>query len=134
MSDMSEPLWQSTPERVAAANLTAFIARANEEWGLDIGSYDALYDWSTSEIDKFWTTVWNFCDVIAETRGDVALTGADRMPGAHFFPDARLNFAENLLRGGSPTAPEGGDALVFWARTRYAVASVTWSSAIASAG
>ena len=109
MSEMSELLWQPSPERVTVANLTAFIARANDDWGLDIGSYDALYEWSTSEIDKFWTTVWDFCGVIAETRGEAALRDADKMPGARFFPEARLNFAQNLLQWSGDD-----DAIVFW--------------------
>ena len=57
----------------------------------------------------FWTSVWDFCGVVSETRGDVAIRDGDRMPGASFFPDARLNFAENLLR-----RRDEADAIVFW--------------------
>ncbi len=111
---MSKPLWTPSAQRVADANLTAFMALANENWGLELDSYASLYQWSTTKMDQFWATVWDSCGVVAETRGDDVLVDADRMPGARFFPQARLNFAENLLRGGATGAPDTADALVFW--------------------
>ena len=98
---MSEPLWEPSAERVAAARLTAFIEQVNRDFGLGVAGYQALYDWSISEIGDFWRAVWDFGAVIAETRGEVAIADGDKMPGARFFPDARLNFAENLLRNAS---------------------------------
>lgn len=106
---MSAPLWTPSPERRAAANLTAFIARVQRDWGVALADYSQLYRWSCEEIEQFWLTVWDFCDVLAETRGDEVLRDGDQMPGAQFFPDARLNFAENLLR-----RRDGADAIVFW--------------------
>ena len=105
---MSAPLWQPSPERIAGANLTAFMARVERDWGVKLAGYDALYDWSVAELEKFWSSVWDFCGVIAETRGKRVLADGDRMPGASFFPDARLSFAENLLR-----RRDDADAIVF---------------------
>ncbi len=103
------PLWRPSAARVAAANLTAFMARVERDHGVRLQTYDELYAWSIGEMAAFWTTVWDFCGVIAETRGSVALADGERMPGARFFPEARLNFAENLLRRRDET-----DAIVFW--------------------
>ncbi|MCH8998305.1 MAG: acetoacetate--CoA ligase [Proteobacteria bacterium] len=105
---MNAPLWQPSPERIAGANLTAFMARVERDWGVKLAGYDALYDWSVAELEKFWSSVWDFCGVIAETRGETVLRDPDKMPGAKFFPDARLSFAENLLR-----RRDGADAMVF---------------------
>ena len=105
---MSAPLWQPSPARIAGANLTAFMARVERDWGVKLAGYDALYDWSVAELEKFWSSVWDFCGVIAETRGKRVLADGDRMPGATFFPDARLSFAENLLR-----RRDDADAMVF---------------------
>ena len=105
---MSAPLWQPSPARIAGANLTAFMARVERDWGVKLAGYDALYDWSVAELEKFWSSVWDFCGVIAETRGTRVLADAGRMPGATFFPDARLSFAENLLR-----RRDDADAMVF---------------------
>jgi acetoacetyl-CoA synthetase len=105
---MSEPLWTPSRERVAAARLTAFMRQVEEQFGVELDDYADLYRWSIEEIGDFWSAVWSFAGVIAETRAERALLDADQMPGARFFPDARLNFAENLLRR------EGDeDALVF---------------------
>ena len=103
------PLWTPSPERVAASNLTAFTKLVNERHGTKLGDYTSLYQWSCDHIEDFWIAVWDFGGVIAETRGKVALADADKMPGARFFPDAKLNFAENLLR-----RRDDSDAIVFW--------------------
>ena len=65
---MSAPLWQPSPARIAGANLTAFMARVERDWGVKLTGYDAIYDWSVAELEKFWSSVWDFCGVIAETR------------------------------------------------------------------
>jgi acetoacetyl-CoA synthetase len=96
---MNEPLWKPSAARVRAARLTAFMQHAADRFGAPTGSYDDLHRWSVEQIGTFWTAVWDFCGFIAETRGATALVDAERMPGARFFPEARLNFAENLLGG-----------------------------------
>lgn len=106
---MTAPLWQPSEARIAEANLTAFLARLEQERGLDFEGYDDLYDWSVSDLEGFWTAVWDFCGVIADPERGRAVVDADKMPGARFFPDATLNFAENLLR-----RRNGSDAIVFW--------------------
>ncbi len=105
----STPLWQPSAKRIAASNLTAFMARVERDWGVRLESYDDLYAWSIAEMEKFWTSLWDECGVIAETRGTAVLTDGDKMPGARFFPEARLNYAENLLR-----RRDEADAIVFW--------------------
>jgi len=95
---MNKPLWKPGRERIANARLSAFIAQVNERCDQNIDGYADLYRWSIDEIDKFWESVWDFGEVIAAKRGETTLADGDKMPGARFFPDARLNFAENLLR------------------------------------
>ncbi len=105
---MDQPLWQPSADRVAAANLTRFAAQVRQEHGVALSGYPAIYDWSVAEPETFWAAVWEFCGVIGE-RGARVLADGDRMPGARFFPDARVNFAENLLRrAGVETA------IAFW--------------------
>jgi len=105
---MTEPLWQPSPARVADSNLTRFTAEAAAVAGRRIEDYEALYAWSIDDIESFWQTVWDFTAVIGENDGPVLIDG-DRMPGAKFFPEAEINFAENLLR-----RRDDADALVFW--------------------
>jgi acetoacetyl-CoA synthetase len=107
--NVEEPLWRPSKQRIAQANLTAFMAAIREEWGVALSHYAALYEWSIREKERFWQSVWSFCEVRSETRGRVILEDGQRMPGARWFPEARLNFAENLLR-----RRDQGEAVVFW--------------------
>jgi acetoacetyl-CoA synthetase len=103
-----KPLWSPSRDLVAQANITRFIEALNRAYKLKLRGYPDLWRWSIDHLEEFWDAVWQYAGVIGE-RGKRTLIDADRMPGARFFPDAKVNFAENLLRGG----PEG-DAVVFW--------------------
>jgi acetoacetyl-CoA synthetase len=111
MTATATMLWNPTPQRVAEANLTAFAAKIGARHGVDITTYDALWRWSIDHKGEFWREIWDDAGVIG-TRGDVALVGEDRMPGAAWFPEASLNFAQNLLE--RKRADDTSDALVFW--------------------
>ena len=100
MSD--KPLWTPSPERVARTRLAQFMQRAGH------GDYAALHRWSIEDREAFWNLLWDFCAVRGEKGARTLVDGA-RMPGARFFPEGRLNFADNLLRG-----RDDADALVFW--------------------
>jgi len=105
---MNPPLWAPSAARIESANVTAFRRYAEATWGVALPDYAALYDWSVSAPEQFWVSVWDDGRVIG-ARGERVLIDGDRMPGAKWFPDARLNFAENLLR-----SRDAHDALVFW--------------------
>jgi acetoacetyl-CoA synthetase len=92
-----QPLWTPSSERVAAANLTRFMRVAGERAGRTFDDYADLWQWSVDERPAFWDTLWDFCGVIG-AKGDTVLEDGAAMPGARWYPDARLNFAENLLR------------------------------------
>ncbi|HJV25723.1 MAG TPA: acetoacetate--CoA ligase [Aromatoleum sp.] len=102
------PLWAPSPEQIASTGMAAFTARARKISGLPLADYAALHDWSVQHSTDFWREIWDFGGVIGE-RGTRDLIDGDRMPGASWFPDARLNFAQNLLRQSS-----NEQALVFW--------------------
>ena len=95
---MSAPLWQPTSERIERAQLTAFARRAEAEHGIALPDYGALHHWSVEEPAAFWSAVWSFAEVVGDGPGRPLGEGPLRMPGTEWFPDARLNFAENLLR------------------------------------
>ncbi|MEO3386438.1 acetoacetate--CoA ligase [Mesorhizobium sp. CAU 1741] len=91
------PLWTPSAEQVANAPMTEFMQRAAAASGRDIADYDALHAWSVEERETFWPLVWDYCGIVGD-QGQRVLVDGDRMPGARFFPDARINFAENLLK------------------------------------
>ncbi len=105
---MTAPLWQPTQEQIDGATITEFRERVAADWGVDLPDTSALWRFSVTELEKFWTSVWDYVGVIADTPGERVLIDGDKMPGARWFPDARLNFAENLLR-----RRDDAEALVF---------------------
>ncbi|HEV7253743.1 MAG TPA: acetoacetate--CoA ligase [Mesorhizobium sp.] len=104
---MSQVLWTPSLERIAAEPLTAFMREAARVANRPLATYRELHAWSVEDRAAFWRLVWDFCGVIGEP-GAVDLLDGDAMPGARFFPEARLNYAENLLRRSGPD-----DAIVF---------------------
>ena len=120
-----QPIWTPSPERIARANLTRFVARYRPG-----ASYDDLWRWSVDHREAFWPAVWEFCGVVAEERPggapwEAVLERGDRMApsdpryGPRWFRGARLNFAENLLRFAEGGAADDGqaaarEALVSW--------------------
>ena len=124
VSDPTDPvLWAPDDAQIARANVTRFIRDAVMPLGgaaARVHDSPSLYSWSTAEPERFWPAVWRFCGVVAEARPgrepwDAVAIGLDRMAppdpvaGPRWFPGARLNFAENLLRH-----RDDQEALVLW--------------------
>jgi acetoacetyl-CoA synthetase len=91
-------IWRPSAARTADSNLTRFAACVSARKGLRLDGYDQIYAWSVSHPEEFWTELARFADVRADWGAGPVLENRDRLPGARFFPNARLNFAENLLR------------------------------------
>ena len=109
----AKPLWRPGAQRIEQARLTGFARKAIGRWQLDINTWPDFMRWSIDSPEQFWASVWDDCGVIASQRGEQVVIDREKMPGARWFPQARLNFAENLLRvhGANDGAK---DALVFW--------------------
>ena len=90
---MIEPLWKPSPERVSSARITVFTQTLREKYFQNFPDYWSLWRWSIANKEVFWREVWDFCGVIGD-KGERTLVDAHLMPGAKWFPDARLNFAE----------------------------------------
>ncbi|MGH8644791.1 MAG: acetoacetate--CoA ligase [Gammaproteobacteria bacterium] len=94
------PIWSPSAPRTAQANMTRFMRRVEAKLAPKVKDYPALYRWSITEPQAFWGAVWKFCAVRSSAPWYAVLEDGDRMPGARWFPSARLNFAENLLSRG----------------------------------
>lgn len=103
------PIWTPDLDRRQNADLTAFAALREEtkSFGATF-DYAGLYRFSLDCAPDFWSSVWDFCGVVGD-KGERVLIDGGKMPGARWFPDARLNFAENLLR----ERPEDEISIVF---------------------
>ena len=94
---MGERLWNPTAEQLKNADVVNFAAHVKAQHGFDWrGDFQALWRWSVTEIADFWESLWNWHGIIGEM-GQRRLINETKMPGAVFFPDANLNFAENIL-------------------------------------
>ena len=105
---MSNPLWRPEKTRADQTTLGVFSAWMASRAGKSFADYDELHRYSISDPAGFWSSFWDFAEVIGDKGKPPYLVDADKMPGARFFPDAKLNFAENLLR-----QKGAGPALIF---------------------
>ena len=96
------PLWRPNPNAVGETRMAMFMQAAGR------GGYADLWQWSIEQSEVFWPMLWNFCGVLGESGSQIVLD-QEKMPGARWFPEARLNYAENLLKH-----RDAGEALVFW--------------------
>ncbi|MBX2839723.1 MAG: acetoacetate--CoA ligase [Gammaproteobacteria bacterium] len=95
---MTEPLWMPSETRRSNTHVEQFRCRVNDRFGLDVQSYSDLHDWSVANSADFWSELWDYSQILAANKGETILKDGHKMPGAVWFPEAQLNFAENLLR------------------------------------
>jgi len=94
---MTELLWQPSSERIKSTNLTRFIEKIQQKYGISDTDFSTLHQWSVANPVEFWKEVWLDCDIIASALY-TSVMGKRLMPGTVWFEGARLNYAENLLR------------------------------------
>ena len=99
-----EVLWQPTPAQIEPTQLAAYQRWLAAERGLHFADYAALWQWSVADIETFWQTVWDFFAVQADGSREPVLA-SHQMPGATWYPNARLNYAEHVFRNASSAAP-----------------------------
>jgi acetoacetyl-CoA synthetase len=113
-------LWTPSASRIAQANLTHYMSWLAER-GRNFDSYESLWQWSVDDLEGFWGSLWEYFDVRASQPYERVL-GSSAMPGAQWFPGARLNYAEHALRHERP----GADALLFLSERR-SLSSLSWT-------
>ncbi|MDR1908133.1 MAG: hypothetical protein LBQ43_04730, partial [Holosporales bacterium] len=104
-----ELLWTPSEERIANSNASRFVALVKERCGFRGATFNDLWKWSVTNTCEFWNAVWDFTGVIGEKGSDRMSNGATKFWEHRYFPDAKLNFAENLL-----LRKDDGVALIFW--------------------
>lgn len=95
---MKQPIWEPSEERKKTANLTRFMNLVNQRYGQNLATYGDLHRWSVKNIPDFWALIWEFGKVKASVPYKTAVANLEDILGVKWFPGARLNFAENLLR------------------------------------
>jgi acetoacetyl-CoA synthetase len=113
-------LWTPSPERIAASNVTRYAAWLKQTRGLELAGYGDLWQWSITETDAFWQSIWDYNDIMSET-APTAVLGRREMPGADWFPGARLNYAEHVLRNERP-----GEIALYYCSETAGVTPLRW--------
>ena len=108
----NNPLWKPDLDKIDSTLMMQFMHLANDRYSSSFNSYDELWQWSIDNPEEFWSLVWDFCEVIGD-KGEHVLVNQAAMLDAQWFPDARLNFAQNLLR-----RRDDKEAIVFWGEDR----------------
>jgi acetoacetyl-CoA synthetase len=104
MSMTNSPLWQPTSERVRAARITRYCAWLAQHRGMEFADYTALWEWSTRDVDSFWRSLWDYFEIPGSGSTQPALADP-RMPGPAWFPNARLNYVDQVFRHANAKHP-----------------------------
>ncbi|MFK3981015.1 acetoacetate--CoA ligase [Micromonospora sp. NPDC050397] len=94
---MVDVLWAPPADVRETTRIGDYLRWLRERRGLDFADYPALWEWSVTDLDGFWRSIWDYFEVVAHTPASATLRG-DRMPGVEWFPGATLNYAEHVLR------------------------------------
>jgi acetoacetyl-CoA synthetase len=118
-----ELLWTPDPAEAAASTVAQFMRRLADERGLSFATYEELWRWSVTDLDAFWSAVWDFFDVHS-TQPYERVVDSRAMPGATWFRGSRVNYAEHVLRH-EQRAAAGEAALVHSSELRP-LATMSW--------
>ncbi len=90
-------MWSPSAEQAAATHVEQFRHRINNTANVQLADFAALHNWSVRQPERFWSEMWDYAGIVSDTKGSIVLENGQAMPGARWFPEARLNFAQNLL-------------------------------------
>lgn len=95
---MAKQLWQPTQSQIEHTQVWQFMQTVNRKYSLTLQEYSQLHEWSVENSEQFWSDIWDSADVLGDKGREPYLVDRQKMPGARWFPGAKLNFAENLLK------------------------------------
>ena len=101
-------MWSPSDKRIKSSRMHEFMRDINKKYNLNLTTFTDLQNWSTENKTKFWTSVWDFFEVIGARGTEPYIEPINQMPGSKFFPNGKLNYAENMLSGNI-----SGTAIVF---------------------
>ncbi len=120
MSAPGELLWTPSAESVERRNMTRYMRWLGSERGLSFDGYAPLWEWSVTELEDFWASIWDFFEVSSPTPHSAVLAER-KMPGARWFEGAEVNYAEHLFRG-----RDDGEVAILHASELRDLDQLTW--------
>ena len=113
-------MWSPSKERIHSSRMFQFMASVNKNYNLKLKNYEDLHGWSTQSKVKFWQAVWDFFNVVGSKGEEPYIEPLNKMPGTKFFPNGKVNYAENMLSGSNT-----GLAIVFQSEDKIRT-ELTW--------
>jgi acetoacetyl-CoA synthetase len=95
--DSLETLWQPTLAQIASTRLADYQSWLTSKRGLHFDDYATLWQWSVDDVEVFWQTIWDYFDIQADG-AVLPVLGSHQMPGADWYPNVRINYAEHIFR------------------------------------
>ncbi len=120
MSEGGKVLWEPTEEFKVGTSMARYMRWLSDERGVHVTGYEELWEWSVEDLEGFWASIWDYFDVGAETPYEAVL-GSREMPGAEWFPGARLSYAEHVFRG-----RDSGEVAIRHASELRGLSELTW--------
>ena len=123
-------MWSPSDKRVKSSQIYEFMNKINEKNNLYLTSFDDLYNWSIKNKTSFWSSIWDFFDIVGSKGSSPYINPVNQMPGSKFFPNGKLNYAENMLLGnvsGAAIIFKSEDKIrkeVSWKELRVQVATI----------
>ena len=115
-----QPLWEPSTQTIEQANVTRYMQWLKQEKGLHFATREDVWQWSVNHLEDFWASLWEFFHIQASQPYDTVLT-SHKMPGASWFPGARLNYAEHVFRNATELRP----AILFRSE-RHSSIAISW--------
>ena len=92
-------MWTPSDERIKSSQMFIFIQNINEKYNIDLISFANLHSWSVNNKSDFWSSIWDFFEIIGSKGNAPYVNPENQMPGSKFFPSGKVNYAENMLSG-----------------------------------
>ena len=123
-------LWSPSEERIKSSKMFRFMQKVNVKYNLNIDSFSKLHNWSIENKGEFWSSIWDFFEIVGSKGVEPYIEPINKMPGSKFFPSGSVNYAENMLSGniiGPAIIFKSEDKIrkeVSWKDLKYQVASL----------
>ncbi len=118
---MNEILWQPSENRIKTSKMFLFMKNINNKYQLNLASYKELHLWSINNRELFWNEIWDFYEIIGSKGNKPYLNPENKLPGTIFFPNGKLNYAENMLKKNN-----NDTAIIFWSEDKIKK-KICWS-------
>jgi len=120
---MNDILWTPTKERADASTMAEFERFLKDQRGLTFEDYNAMWEWSVTDLDGFWSAIWDYFDVQASAPYTTVMAKR-QMPGAEWCPGAMLNYTDQIMK--HVDSQPDGDALIVQSET-FGRKRLSWS-------